>query len=254
MLNVRTFGEGPLIVALHGWTLTGQQFARTGDSLGRSIVAPDLPGHGESATERTSVHAVVTSIANVLSTFGHPVPLLGYSQGGRMALITAVIHPSFVSSLILISANAGIRDPGDRTERERRDQEFAASIQQMQIDEFVDDWTERPLTSTKRLPEDRRKTDRAVRLSNTVEGLGAALAGYGQGAQPNVWDRLGELRVPTLLIAGERDENYASIAKEMGSAIEDASVVIIPDAGHDPMADKPDQTWQAVSSFLDRNG
>jgi 2-succinyl-6-hydroxy-2,4-cyclohexadiene-1-carboxylate synthase len=258
VLNVRIFGEGSPVVALHGWTLTGQQFADASDRLsnhvGRSVVAPDLPGHGESAAEPATVNAVVASIATTLTDFETPVPLLGYSQGGRMALLSTLDVQASVSCLVLISATAGIRDPIDRSERKRRDREFADHIRQTELTDFMDDWTTRPLTSTGHLSEDRQSGDRAIRLSNTAEGLATAIEGYGQGVQPDVWDRLVELALPTLVIAGERDQIYTSIAKDMSDAIEDADLVVIPDAGHNPMAEAPDQTWDTVSSFLDRNG
>jgi len=47
-----------------------------------------------------------------------------------------------------------------------------------------------------------------------------------------VWDRLGELRMPVTLIAGERDEKFRAIAQRMASAIPQATLVIAPGAGH----------------------
>jgi 2-succinyl-6-hydroxy-2,4-cyclohexadiene-1-carboxylate synthase len=78
------------------------------------------------------------------------------------------------------------------------------------------------------------------------------LRGYGQGAQPSVWDDLQNLAIPVLLITGSRDVRYTEIGAEMAMLIPEAESVVINDAGHDPLADQPEATFGAISSFLNR--
>ncbi len=254
MLNVRRFGTGPPLVALHGFTLTGEQFAGASEALAHRIVAPDLPGHGGSADEPTTVNDVIDSVSLLLDSAQGRVPLVGYSQGGRVALLVALADPDAVSSLILISATAGIRDAAERTRRRASDAEAAAGLRTNGLEGFVDDWISRPLTSTAGLPSDVRSRDRALRLTNTPEGLARALEGYGQGAQPDVWGELHRLSIPTLLITGERDGKLADIAHRMASEIPAAVAVGMPDASHNPLLDAPNATYAAISGFLDRHG
>ncbi len=253
MLHVRRFGSGSPVVALHGFTLTGAQFANTAAHLNRTVIAPDLPGHGSSVNEPISIDAAVPAIRRVIESIGTPVPLLGYSQGGRLALVTALDRPHLVGQLVLVSATPGIEDPGQREARARTDAEMANSILAGSVEEFVDTWTSHGITSTLHLPSHDRQADRAVRLENTPFGLAAALVGMGQGSQAPVWDQLHELSVPVLLIHGSTDTKYAAIAARMARSIPECSVISIAAAGHNPLLDAPDATYEAVSAFLDRH-
>jgi len=58
--------------------------------------------------------------------------------------------------------------------------------------------------------------------------------------------------MPVLLIVGGLDENYRSINHEMADLIPGAELAVIEGARHNPLADKPDVTCQAISRFLDR--
>ena len=47
-----------------------------------------------------------------------------------------------------------------------------------------------------------------------------------------LWERLGEISAPTTVVAGETDETYVALAKQMSSAIADSELQIIQGAGH----------------------
>lgn len=253
MLHVRRFGSGPEIVALHGFTLTGEQFAPSADLLNCTVVAPDLPGHGLSASEPTGIASVTAAIGDVINTASAPPPVVGYSQGGRLALLTALDIGSAISALVLISVNAGIRGTAARQTRMALDADCAAKIQAEGIDSFIRAWATTGLASVSRLSDEHRAWDLSVRGENTAQGLAAALVGYGQGAQPDVWSRLSEIAAPTLVIAGRKDKKYVEIAKVMAHRIPDGELEIIDEAGHNPLADQPAVTHAAISHFLDRH-
>ena len=254
MLHVRRFGSGDRLVALHGFSLTGSQFAGITPRLAYSIDAPDLPGHGASASSPTDVASVTDALTAVIEDGETPTHLLGYSQGARLALLIARSHPDLVRALVLISGTAGIRDEQDRRNRATQDDARAARLELLGLDRFLEEWTSRGITSTAHLDEAARAADMEIRRENSAEGLAAALRGYGQGVQPVVWDDLGDIDVPTLLIAGARDERYVDLARDMDEALPTSEIVVIPDAGHNPLADRPNETLEAVSGFLDRHG
>jgi 2-succinyl-6-hydroxy-2,4-cyclohexadiene-1-carboxylate synthase len=241
------------MVALHGFSMTGEQFSPTAEPLGYTIIAPDLPGHGLSRTQSCDVDSVLANIESVLASPGGPRPLLGYSQGGRMALLAAVESPADMSSLVLISATAGFRDIRQRRDRADQDAELAGRIQAIGLDAFVDSWTTAGITSIDHLSAEHREWDRIVRSANTSGGLSAALRGYGQGAQPSIWDELATLDVAVLLIVGGEDNKYRTVNEEMTDLISGAELRIIAGARHNPMADKPEETYEVVSEFLQRN-
>ncbi len=49
--------------------------------------------------------------------------------------------------------------------------------------------------------------------------MAKALRDYGTGQMPNLWPRLIEIKVPTLILAGEYDEKFVQIAKKMANLI-----------------------------------
>jgi 2-succinyl-6-hydroxy-2,4-cyclohexadiene-1-carboxylate synthase len=112
---------------------------------------------------------------------------------------------------------------------------------------FLDDWLAGPLFAT--LPAE--AAGRQERLANTAEGLASALRRLGTGAQEPLWDRLGELRPPVLLVAGERDPKFAGIAREMAAAIgPTARVVVVPGAGHAVHLERPHESAALVEGFV----
>lgn len=249
----RQFGTGPNIVALHGFSLTGEQFSPAADPLGLTIVAPDLPGHGSSVAQATQVDTVLASLEALLATPGAPRPLMGYSQGARLALLAAVEDPSDISALVLVSGTAGLRDVEERQARAEADIELADGIERIGLDAFLDSWTTAGIASVSHLSDEYRTWDRSVRAENSAVGLASALRGYGQGAQPPVWEEISGLRLPVLLITGSRDERYISINEEMAGFIPHAEFTVISDAGHNPLADQPEAAYEAISTFLNRN-
>jgi 2-succinyl-6-hydroxy-2,4-cyclohexadiene-1-carboxylate synthase len=253
VVAVRRFGNGPPLIALHGFTFTGEQFASVADQLHRTVFAPDLPGHGRSVEVSTQLDDVVDAIESTVTSFGVPVPLLGYSQGGRLALLAALGRPEGISALVLISANGGIEDTNERALRTESYARLAEKISDMTIDEFLDTWTTAGITSTSHLSAEDRAADRAIRQENSPIGLANALIGYGQGAQPSLWTRLAELAMPVLVMSGGRDEKYSVIADKMTSRIPDVERVTVVDAGHNLLLDAPTEAHQAISDFLDRH-
>ncbi len=246
---MRELGTGPPILALHGFSSTGAQWADLGTRLGTSILAPDLPGHGRSTVAVDGVDDVVDAIVDILERCDAPLPIIGYSQGGRMAILTALRRPDLVSSLIAISASPGIADPEARRRRRESDAALAAQIETLGIDRFLDLWLTRPVTSTEHLDPALRAADRAVRSDNTAEGLADALRRYGQGAQPYVGDRLADLPMSTWFVAGRADLRYAGLAVEMAVAAPHGRAAIVP-GGHNVVLDAPTELAAVIDRAL----
>ena len=90
-----------------------------------------------------------------------------------------------------------------------------------------------PLFATQeRLPQAVRARLRTQRLANNPTGLANSLRGLGTGVQPPLWERLGELRIPCLIMAGELDAKFMAIAQSMAAAIAGSHLALVAGAGH----------------------
>jgi 2-succinyl-6-hydroxy-2,4-cyclohexadiene-1-carboxylate synthase len=172
-------------------------------------------------------------------------------MGGRIALGAAVRHPDRISRLILESASPGLENEPEREARQQSDEALAARIESRGIEEFVDYWTGLPLFATQEaLSTEIREAIRARRLRNRPEALAACLRALGAGSQPSLWNDLGRIGAPTLVLAGSEDSKYGRIGARMSKEIPDATLALIPGAGHTTHLEAPGDWLGAVEGFL----
>jgi len=193
---------------------------------------------------------VTGAVCALLETVGAPPPLVGYSQGGRLALLVALERPDLVSALVTISASPGIAGPAERRARRTADDALARHIIDVGASAFLDEWLAADLTGTTDLPAAVRREDRRMREANTAAGLAAALRGYGQGSQPWVGDRLAELAAPAVFVAGGDDERYAGLAREMAAAAPRGRAEIVEGAGHNLVLRQPGRIARIIDRAL----
>jgi 2-succinyl-6-hydroxy-2,4-cyclohexadiene-1-carboxylate synthase len=199
------------------------------------------------AVERTA-----DDLAAILRQAGAiPANVLGYSLGARIALRLAIAHPSAVRRLVLESPSAGLRTEAERAVRRRADEELAARLERDGIDAFVAEWERQPVFASRAtLPPARAARLRTIRLSNRPAGLAASLRGAGQGAMEPLFDRLGSIEAPTLVVAGALDERGRPRAEEVARGIPGARLEIIGRAGHTPHEERPRAFRRLVLDFL----
>ncbi|MGZ3713863.1 MAG: alpha/beta fold hydrolase, partial [Ktedonobacterales bacterium] len=127
---------------------------------------------------------------------------------------------------------------------------LAANIERDGIAAFVERWESLPLFASQRaLAEAIRASLHEQRLHNRPDGLANSLRGVGAGAQPPLYERLSELAIPVLLIAGELDAKYWAIARDMAVSMSHAEVRIVAGAGHTVHLERPDQFDALVLEF-----
>lgn len=251
-------GAGRSLVLLHGLTGRAASWREHFSPLTRHfrVIALDLLGHGLSSTppdpQRYRIEEAAADLIAVLQQIDAlPAALLGYSMGGRLALYTALTFPQAFNALILESATPGIREAGDRAERVAKDEGLAAGILAQGVQAFVDSWEQLPMFATQRtMPPERVALQREIRLANDAVGLANSLRGMGTGAQPSLWDRLGELTLPVLLVTGGEDAKFEAIAQEMQRAMPHARHSAIAGASHTLHIEQPGQFDQVVTQFL----
>jgi 2-succinyl-6-hydroxy-2,4-cyclohexadiene-1-carboxylate synthase len=257
-LNIADSGDGPPLVLLHGFTGSASSWKSHILIFEKrfQVFAIDLLGHGGSDAPadplRYRMERCVEDLVSVFDQLGlGRVNLLGYSMGGRVALHVAAAHPDRVRALVLESASPGLADTAEQQSRVASDEALADFIEREGLEAFVDKWEQLPLfASQARLPASVRAELRAQRLHNNPRGLANSLRGLGTGVQPSLWDRLPELHVPALLIAGEIDQKFTAITRSMAGALPNARLALVPDAGHAVHFEQPAAFDHLVLDYL----
>ena len=103
------------------------------------------------------------------------------------------------------------------------------------------------------LPDEVSRAQREIRLGNRAVGLANSLRGMGQGTQPSYWERLSNFEVPVLMMAGALDRKFVGIAGQMGVRIADATLSVVPSAGHAVHLERPGEFIEDVRAFLARS-
>jgi 2-succinyl-6-hydroxy-2,4-cyclohexadiene-1-carboxylate synthase len=251
----------PVLALLHGFMGSGESWNPVVEGLRRigAVLSVELAGHGASpAPDRVDAYtmpACLDQLEALLARLGIPSAWwVGYSMGGRVALQLAVHKPALVQGLVLESATAGLRDERARAERRQADEELAESILTDGMEAFTDRWLANPLfQGLKKLPPEQRAIQLEQRLRNNPLGLANSLRGMGAGAMEPVWQRLGEIEVPVLLMAGEEDAKFSAIARELAGALPRATLHPLPACGHTPHVESPAAFLATVEGFFGKH-
>lgn len=259
-LHADRAGRGAPLMLLHGYTGSGRSLAGVAQGLRHEFatIAPDLPGHGRSATRACAAgYGFDDCLADLVATLeacGHRrAHWLGYSMGARLALGCAVRHPGHVASLVLLAGRAGIADPHERAARRAADDALAARIEAHGVEAFVEEWLAQPLfAGLHRLGPDAVAAERRSRLGNDARGLAASLRALGPAAQPSLLEELPDVRVPVLLVAGGLDGRFVALAHDLARRLPRAEVCEVAAAGHAAHVEQPEVFVDLVRDFLRR--
>ncbi len=239
-----------MLLALHGFTENDEAWRPILAQVAPELRCALLPGHGDQPcpTDLTIERLADDLVARYLPA---PGDVLGYSMGGRIALMLALRHPAKVRRLVLVSSGPGFRDHTQQGTRRTNEMALADTLDEDGLGPFVAMWEQNPiLKPAKPLPRALEEDIRARRLNHDPQGLAGALRRLGAGAMPNLWDRLAEVRQPTLLIAGAADARYCEVMADMARLIPGAKHQVIADAGHGIHRERPDELRTLVRGFL----
>jgi 2-succinyl-6-hydroxy-2,4-cyclohexadiene-1-carboxylate synthase len=248
-LHVEVTGAGPPLALVHGFTQSARAWGTVGDALGRRhrLLAIDAPGHGRSAAVVADLPGGAELMADAVTALAGRSTWLGYSMGGRYCLHVALRRPEAVERLVLVSATAGIDDPGERADRRRSDDALAGRVEREGLEPFLRWWLSQPLFAS--LPAGAAQLE--GRLDGTPAGLASSLRLAGTGSQEPLWDGLGAISVPVLVVAGALDRKYVALAERLVAAIGGpARLALIPGAGHACHLEKPEEFISVVDGWL----
>ena len=169
----------------------------------------------------------------------------GYSMGGRLCLHLALDRPDLVRALVLVSSTPGIEDARERAARVAADERWAELAERSGVDDFLTAWLAQPMFAT--VPA--TAPGLADRRSLTPAFLAACLRRLGTGTMPPVWDRLGELAMPVLLVTGTGDEKFTAIARRMLELLPTGATHEQLAGGHALPLERPDALGALIASF-----
>ena len=256
-VNYVVMGAGPPVLLVHGLGGVWQNWLETIPYLARerTTIAVDLPGFGRSESSRApvSIQGYANFVESFLESLGMgETALVGSSMGGLIAAEAAATRPRRVSRLVLVSAaGPGRRSgPAPQAGMPGRLRSAGAAIARRS------GWVLRSATVRRALLG--RLMTHPERIS---PGIARAMAaGIGRPASPaarratnhnDVGTRLRNITAPTLLVWGARDQvvpPYVASSYEQG--IRGARLVVLPDAGHVPMIERPAVFNRLVAEFL----
>ncbi len=236
---------GERIVLVHGFTQTARSWDAVAAILGDrfDVVAVDLPGHGVAAGERRTFEEAASAIGDA----GGAATYVGYSLGARLCLRLALDRPEVVDRLVLLGGSPGLASAEDRATRKAADDRLADDIERIGTAAFLDQWVSQPLFDSLTPTAD----DLVARRANPPDGLAYALRRLGTGVQEPLWDRLGELAMPVLVVAGGLDAKFTALGRRMAAAIGDnAAFAALPNCGHAAHLEDPQQFCRTVGEFV----
>lgn len=203
------------------------------------VFAPDLPGHGKSGgLGEQSVEKYAAFIFDWMDKVGLKKAVVGgHSMGGAIAQTFALNYPDRISGLILVGTGAKLSVNQDMLHKLS-----SATSAPSGIDNIIK-WSYAKGTDPKFLEKMKEQL---------LEVRTAVLYGdYLACDNFDVTDRLGEIKVPTLVVCGEVDKmTPVDLSKQLQAQIPQAKIHLVPDAGHMVMLEKPENVAQAVTAFI----
>jgi pimeloyl-ACP methyl ester carboxylesterase len=241
-------GEGPPLVLVHGAAVDsrmwGLQLAALADEF--TVVAWDEPGAGRSsnAPAEFALADYAGCLAALIDALDlGPAHVAGLSWGGTVALELYRHRPELVTSLLLVDTYAGWKGSLPEEEVQAR---VEGLRQMLAAANHLFDPT-LPGLFAGDPPADVVPLMKAMAADVRPESMRTALLVM---AETDQRDLLPHIVVPTLLIWGELDaRSPLTVARQFETAIPDAKLVVIPDAGHVSNLEQPELFNDAVREF-----
>jgi pimeloyl-ACP methyl ester carboxylesterase len=256
----------PAVVCLHGGGQTAYMYEELGAALGERyfVLAPDLPGHGDSdPLLRGTVYgrqAMAATLGPLLDQLGiDRAAFVGASLGGVLSITLGASQPERVGAVALI-------DVGHRLEEEG----VAKIIDFMAAHESFASLDEAATYIAEYLPY--RKSFRPESLSRNLrqrdDGRWVWKHTVGHSMKTDIapradgrpdWQKLFEgvdddaatLRVPVLVLRGARSDVLSGDgADELVALLHDGRLATVERAGHLAAGDNPNSTTNLISGFL----
>jgi pimeloyl-ACP methyl ester carboxylesterase len=208
---------------------------------------PHLPPNVLCTTVLVDGGTMAQCVEQVLARAPATFVVLGTSFGGRVALETALAAPERVSGLIVIGSSAGpVADPQAGQRRSSR-------LRAGEADQVVAEMA--AMIAHMDGPRGQAACDAFAEMSRRV-GSGVMVRQSDVLAKRgDLWPRLAEVSCPALMLWGKHDKFAAAAdGRRMAAAMARGSYAELPDCGHFPSLEYPEETAVAIDRWLAAEG
>jgi pimeloyl-ACP methyl ester carboxylesterase len=245
----RTVGTGPpdlLLVHVHGWAGTSEYFDETVARLDLAhvrVTSVDLPGHGGSHPQEgewtlESIDDAILAAADAVGAARFVA--LGFSMSGKFVQHLAVRNPDRVAALVLV---AGTQASSLAFPSELLEDWYGRAGSAERIEELVRPFLTGPVDegALARFCANAARIDRPSLEGSMRMTIEADFA-----------ERLGAVAVPTLVVAGARDEMFPvdMLRVEIADRIPRARLAVLEDVGHEIPLERPGEMAALIEAFL----
>lgn len=255
VLRYRQVGSGPALVLLHGWAMSSAVFGEALQNLSNEfcVLAPDLPGHGQSTAGKDySLDSLAYDLASWMEGLQlTDVRLLGWSLGGQIVLRLASLTKQRLSRLLLVATTPrfvadeewvnGLAEGQVRIMARGLQRRFARTLD----DFFNQQFGEHEVNAA-------RRQSLAEQFSPTVipPQQEAALAALETLRTSDLRLQLNELKIPALVMHGAEDKIIPPGAgRYLAEALPQARFQLLEQAGHAPFLSYPEDLFQMWREF-----
>jgi 3-oxoadipate enol-lactonase len=223
------------------------------------VIRYDTRGFGKSRTETTEF----SNQQDIIDLFAHlgvnKATIIGISRGGQIAIDFTIEHPEFSSALIPVAAGVSgfVYQPGDN-EKARREYEVFIHMDELWESKSFDElaeleahvWADGPSQPVGRASIWIRDYIHNMVKANYARQDGIATA---RPLNPPAVDRLGQIRLPTLILVGEYDTSGTlAMADKLEKDILGARKISFPDSAHMLPMEHPHRFNELVLNFLEK--
>jgi pimeloyl-ACP methyl ester carboxylesterase len=244
-------GRGPAIVLIHGFPLCRKMWQPQMEELaaaGYRVIAPDLPGYGETPLVGTaSMDLYADALIGLIDHLGlEKVIFGGMSMGGYVLCNLLQRYPQRVAAALFLMTRAAADDDAGRAHRTT----LAAEASKGNLGPIVNAFESilfAPGGASKR-PELVERV-RGWMLATPPEGVAGGLLAMRD--RPDMISHLRNFNVPTLVVGAELDVAIAlGHSKLLAEQIPNACFEVIPEAGHLANLEQPELFSAVLRDYL----
>ena len=241
------------MVLIHGVGLDHEMWSGQAEALSEnfSVLRYDLIGHGNTPAQPGDLELddLVAQLAALLDEEGIPhAHVVGFSLGALVAQAFALAHPERLLRLVLLSGvhdRDGVAREAVFKRLEQAERDGPATIAAAAIERW---FTDRYRSAHR---EEVERVERRLR-ANEAGGFLSAYRLFAR-ADGQLAGRLGEIKVPALVVTGEVDSGSTpDMARRMSKAMSNAECRIVPGARHMLAMEAAEEINAMLKAFLAR--